>query len=67
MQHQPTPLPLSVREIAHIREAEANMRQTTGSIRPVRLVNTGPLPAIQPPTNVIIHIGSVQASLANLT
>lgn len=61
MQQQPTPLPPSVREIA------ARNAQVTGPIRPIRLVNTGPLPAIQPPASVVIHLGSVQATLAHLT
>ncbi len=67
MQHQPTPLPLSVREIAQAREAEAVLAQHTGAIRPVRLVNTDSLPAIQPPRSVVIHLGSVQPSLVDLT
>lgn len=61
MQHQPTPLPESIRQIA------ARHTQVTGPIRPIRLTNTGPLPAIQPPASVVIHLGSVQASLAHLT
>lgn len=65
--HRPTPLPLSVRDIAQAREAEEIVRQHTGAIRPVRLTNTGPLPAIAPPASVVIHLGSVQTSLANLT
>lgn len=65
--HRPTPLPLSVRDIAQAREAETIIRQHTGAIRPVRLTNTGPLPAIAPPASVVIHIGSVQPSLVNLT
>jgi hypothetical protein len=62
MQHQPTPLPESIRQIA-----ARNATQTTGPIRPVRLTNTGPLPAIQPPASVVIHLGSVQPSLVDLT
>lgn len=65
--HRPTPLPLSVREIAQAREAEAIITQHTGPFRPVRLTNTDALPAIVPPASVIIHLGSVQERLANLT
>lgn len=63
MQHRP----LSVREIAQAREAELIITQHTGPFRPVRLATTDALPAIQPPVSVIIHLGSVQATLANLT
>lgn len=58
MQQQPTPLPPSVRAIA------ARNAQVTG---PIRLTNTGPLAAITPPASVVIHLGSVQASLVHLT
>src|SRR5581483_5599834 len=41
----------------------------TEQIRAVRPVNTGPLRAIvdQPPAHVVIHIGSILPSLADLT
>lgn len=63
MQQQPTRSPESIRTIA----ARNAATQTTGPIRPVRLTNTGPLPAIAPPASVVIHLGSVQATLVNLT
>lgn len=67
MQHHHRPTPLSVRDIAQAREAEAIVRQHTGAIHPICLTNTDSLPAIQPPASVVIHLGSVQASLAHLT
>jgi hypothetical protein len=59
---------LSMRERAEMRKVADRPTQTTGVIRSIRLVNTGPLSAVVcPPTHKVIHIGSVLPSLVDLT
>jgi hypothetical protein len=56
---------LSARERASLHAIANQTTQITGAIR---AVNTGPLhTVIEPPASAIVHIGSVQPSLMNLT